>query len=208
VLEASAGEVQNGYEYPNEDYDVFNAHNTKRKCVLCHLGEQDDAVDANGVRAVGGHTLRMRDPGPNGIVGGFGPAADDPDTNKDPGETDDILHLAACADCHGPVDTFDLNGSQADVHALWENLGDLLLSANDSVLPGVKPGDKCATCHRGGTLPFDDDPALVLENAYTNYKLVMNDRSWGVHNPRYVRKLLEDSIAAVKVYLAAHSGDD
>ena len=26
-----------------------------------------------------------------------------------------------------------------------------------------KPGDKCATCHRGGTLPFDNDPDLVLE---------------------------------------------
>ena len=61
-----------------------------------------------------------------------------------------------------------------------------------------------ATCHRGGTLPFAEDPRLVLENAYTNYKLVMNDRSWGVHNPRYARKLLTDSIASVKNYLAGH----
>jgi len=208
VLEASAGEVQNGYEYPTEDYDLLNAHNTKQKCVLCHLDDRDDAADANGVRAVGGHTLRMRDAGTNGIVGGFGPAAHDSDTNKNPGETDDILHLAACKDCHGPVDTFDLNGSQADVHARWEALGALLLSANDNVLPDVKAGDKCATCHRGGTLPFDDDPQLVLENAYTNYKLVKNDRSWGVHNPRYVRKLLEDSIASVQAYLAAHGSTD
>ncbi len=49
-----------------------------------------------------------------------------------------------------------------------------------------------------------DDPRLVLENAYTNYKLVKNDRSWGVHNPRYVGKLLADSIASVSAYLAAH----
>ena len=58
--------------------------------------------------------------------------------------------------------------------------------------------DKCATCHRGGTLPFDDDPRLVLENAYTSYKLVMNDRSWGVHNYEYTRRLLEDSIESVR----------
>ena len=48
------------------------------------------------------------------------------------------------------------------------------------------------------------DPRLVLENAYTNYKLVMNDRSWGVHNPAYVKKLLNDSIAAAERYHAAH----
>ncbi len=47
-------------------------------------------------------------------------------------------------------------------------------------------------------MPFDDDPRLILENAYTNYKLVMNDRSWGIHNYKYTRKLLEDSIRSLK----------
>ncbi|MFW2404391.1 MAG: carboxypeptidase regulatory-like domain-containing protein [Gammaproteobacteria bacterium] len=208
VLEGTAGEVQNGYEYPDEDYDVRNVHNTKQKCVLCHLADRNDGADANGVRAVGGHTLRMRDAGANRIVGGFGPSADDAGRDKNPAETDDVLNLAACADCHGPADTFDLNGLQTDVHARWTVLGDLLKSANDGVLPDVKAGDKCATCHRGGTMPFDEDPALVLENAYTNYKLVTNDRSWGIHNPRYVRKLLEDSIASVESYLATHGSTD
>ncbi len=27
---------------------------------------------------------------------------------------------------------------------------------------------------------------------------------WGVHNPRYIKKLLADSIASVSAYLAAH----
>lgn len=44
-------------------------------------------------------------------------------------------------------------------------LGDLLRGQNSVVPPGYKPGGKCATCHRGGTLPFDNDPALALENA-------------------------------------------
>ena len=47
-------------------------------------------------------------------------------------------------------------------------------------------------------MPFLDDPALVLENAYTNYKLIVNDRSKGVHNPGYVKKLLQDSIQSIK----------
>ena len=78
------------------------------------------------------------------------------------------------------------------------------MAANDGILPATRPGDKCATCHRGGTLPFNTDPQLLLENAYTNYKLIKNDRSWGIHNPEYVRKLLADSIASVKMYLEAH----
>jgi predicted CXXCH cytochrome family protein len=204
VLEGTASEVGNGYEYPGEDYESFNPHNTGSKCVLCHLGDKPEILDARGVRAVGGHTLRMRDAGPNQRLGGFGPRPDDPARDKDPNDTDDVLHLAACRMCHGDIDTFDVNGARRDVHARWMQLGELLRAANDDVLPGVRPGDKCATCHRGGTLPFDDDPELVLESAYTNYKLIKNDRSWGVHNPPYVRKLLEDSIAAVESYLEAH----
>jgi hypothetical protein len=109
--------------------------------------------------------------------------------------------------CHDGLDTFDRNGVQSGVHARWIELGDLLKAANNGVLPGSRPGDKCATCHRGGTLPFGDDPKLVLENAYTNYKLIKNDRSWGIHNPAYVKKLLTDSIASVRSYLRAHGRD-
>ena len=57
-------------------------------------------------------------------------------------------------------------------------------------------------------MPFQDDPKLVLENAYTNYKLVKNDRSWGIHNPPYVIKLLEDSIRSVKGHYPEGAGED
>ena len=203
ILEATAGEVGNGFEYPGEDYDVFNPHRTDGKCVACHLGDANRTLDVRHVRAVGGHTLRMRDAGGNAVLGGFGPRPNDA-SDKNPDETDDVLHLEACRDCHGDVESFDVNGRQSEIHARWQELGRLLEAANAGVLPGVRPGDKCATCHRGGTQPFDDDPGLVLENAYTNYKLVMNDRSWGVHNPGYVSKLLGDSIAAVEQYVATH----
>jgi predicted CXXCH cytochrome family protein len=206
VLEGTAGEVRNGYEYPGDDYGARNPHATPAKCVRCHLGDQTGVLDARRVRAVGGHTLRMRDAGANGILGGFGPRADDPGRNRDPEDNDDILHLAACRTCHRGLENFDRHGFQSAIYARWNRLGELLKAANYGVLPDFRPGDKCATCHRGGTLPFDDDPQLHLENAYTNYKLVRNDRSWGIHNPEYVKKLLEDSIAAVEAYLGAIDG--
>ena len=201
VLEGTAGEVRNGFEYPGENYELRNPHNTDAKCAHCHLSDQTGTPDPRGVRAVGGHSLRMRDAGANGELGGFGPRWDDPSQARSPDESDDVLHVAPCRQCHRDTDTFDINGFQRRIHDRWTELGELLLSANNNVLPTAKPGDKCATCHRGGTLPFDDDPYLILENAYTNYKLIGNDRSWGVHNPRYVEKLLVDSIAAVQGYL-------
>ncbi|MCP4199275.1 MAG: hypothetical protein GY762_19185 [Proteobacteria bacterium] len=204
IMEGNAGKIGNGFEYPNEKYAFDNPHNTESKCNKCHLGNQTETLDALGVRAVGGHTLRMRDTGPNGTLGGFGPKPDDPSQNKDPEDTDDILHLAPCRDCHEDLDTFNRNGVQAAVYKDWVELGELLKKANNTVLPNYKPGDKCAICHRGGTLPFDDDPSLILESAYTNYKLIKNDRSWGVHNTKYSKKILADSIDAVKAYLEAH----
>jgi predicted CXXCH cytochrome family protein len=207
ILEGFAGEVQNGYEYPDENYELLNPHDTKFKCILCHLDTGTPATDAYGVRAVGGHTLRMRDAGPNGSLGGFGPRPDDPDGEKDPGDPDDILNLSACRYCHKGLTTFNRNGLQKAVYDKWKELGALLESLNGGTLPGFRPGDKCATCHKGGTVPFQDDPKLVLEDAHTNYKLVKNDRSWGIHNPPYVVKLLEDSIRSVKGHYPEGAGE-
>lgn len=197
TLEGTAGEIGSAFEYPGEDYKFDNPHNTPDKCVLCHMNKGTTEKDQNGVRALGGHTWRMRDAGPNGILGGFGPRPDDPDHERVPGDQDDILNTAACAQCHSYVFDFNRRGVQERIYQKWQMLGDLLKERNNGVLPGFKPG-KCATCHRGGTVPFDDDPDLTLEKAYTNYKLIKNDRSWGIHNPRYIEKLLDDSLKSLQ----------
>jgi hypothetical protein len=154
-------------------------------------------ADENGVAALGGHTFRMRDAGPDGRLGGFGPAPDDPARRRDGYGADDTLNLAPCRRCHTGVATFDIRGRQTEIYGLWARLGQRLSTLNGGALPGYKPGDKCAVCHRGGTMPFDNDPQLVLENAYTNYKLVGNDRSWGIHNYAYTKRLLEDSLRSL-----------
>ena len=59
---------------------------------------------------------------------------------------------------------------------------------------------KCATCHKGGTLPFVHEiEGEILDKAYLNYKLILHDRSFGIHNPGYIERLLDDSIAALIV---------
>ncbi len=188
ILEGKAGEFENGYHYPGEDYTPFsgenNPHRYADKCVLCHMNTEVIADDVNGVRKVGGHTLRMRDYG----------ADDVPETG------DDILNIDICQHCHPGLTDFDRNGVQTEIKDLLITLGDMLKGENHEFLPGFQPG-KCARCHKGGTVPFLNDFNNVLENAYTNYKLILNDRSWGIHNPGYVEKLLQDSISSIESVL-------
>ncbi len=184
LLEGLAGTFGNGYHYPDEDYTPFsgenNPHRTEEKCVLCHMDTSIDATDENGVLTIGGHTFRMRDFGADSI----------------PSTEDDTLNKAVCQRCHGPVPTFDINGVQTEVQDLLRQLENLLTGNNHGFLPANEPGN-CARCHKGGTVPFRDDPDNILENAYTNYKLIANDRSRGIHNPGYIKKLLQDSIDSI-----------
>jgi predicted CXXCH cytochrome family protein len=193
LLTGEAGSFESAAEYPGKIYERENPHDTERKCLQCHGGSANKEMDAQGVRSVGGHTYRMRAAGSNGVLGGYGEGRGGAGTSLNPEETDDILHLVPCLECHDEMTTFNFNGVQAEVYKKWLALGEKLKAANGGVLPGTKPGDKCAICHRGGTLPFDNDPLRILEKAYTNYKLIKNDRSWGIHNVEYVFQLLDDS---------------
>jgi len=198
LLRKTAAKKGSAYEYPGSDYSAKNPHLTYGTCVFCHMNNTVEIVDEQGVRAVGGHTMRMRAQGTAPDLGGFGPRYDDKNEMR-PGDTaGNIVNTAPCLDCHAGAESFNINNFQADIFTLWLELGELLRDRNGGVLPGYRPGDKCAVCHRGGTLPFYNDPLLILENAYTNYKLVGNDRSWGIHNPAYTRQLLVDSINSLK----------
>jgi hypothetical protein len=184
ILEGLAGQFENAYHYPGEDYTPYlgsnNPHRTAEKCVLCHMDTSLTANDANGVRKIGGHTMRMRDYGDDQV----------------PETSDDILNIAVCQGCHSGLTTFDRKGVQTETKELLINLSNLLKGKNHDFLPANEPGS-CARCHKGGTVPFLDDPDDALEHAYTNYKLILNDRSWGIRNPGYINKLLLDSIDSI-----------
>jgi predicted CXXCH cytochrome family protein len=185
TLRATAGEIDNGYHW--DDYSEYagsgNPHLKEGGCVWCHMSTDLADLDSNGVLKAGGHGLRMRDVGADG----------------DPGTSDDLLNISVCQNCHGAsLDTFDRNGFQTETKEKLNNLGNLLKGANHEFLPPFQPG-KCATCHRGGTLPFINETAdEILNNAFKNYSLILHDRSFGIHNPSYIERLLDDSINAVE----------
>jgi len=182
---AKGDEIENAYHW--FDYSQYqgdgNPHKMPKGCVSCHMAQDIAETDALGVNKVGSHSMRMRDVGADG----------------DPGTPDDLLNIPVCQtqDCHPGLPDFDLNGFTTEIKTKLEALGDLLKSKNHGFLPPFQPG-KCATCHRGGTLPFiDEADRQTLEHAYLNYKLILHDRSFGIHNPGYAERLLQDSIDAV-----------
>lgn len=180
----TADKIGNGYHWA--DYSQYqgegNPHHTEDGCVTCHMAKDITDTDNASVRKVGGHGLRMRDVGPDG----------------DPGTPDDLLNIAVCRKCHAGLSTFDRNGVQSSNREKVKKLGELLKAENHGFIPPFQPG-KCATCHRGSNLPFiKEDDEETLQHAYLNYGLILNDRSFGVHNPGYIKRLLDDSIAAVE----------
>lgn len=91
-------------------------------------------------------------------------------------------NVAACQSCHGEVEDFDIDGLQTEVEALFEELGELLEA--EGVLHDGHPVV--------GTYPE------ALAGALWNYLVVYEDSSLGVHNPEFVKAILEKGIELLK----------
>lgn len=126
-----------------------------------------------GVQSLGGHTFSMR------------------------AKDGSLQNTAACVACHGSVNSYDINSKQAEAREALARLGDALKQRNSGALPGNQPGT-CNQCHKGGSLPFDNDPDLVLSNAYETYKQIDRDKSLGVHNAPYALQVLRDALESIK----------
>ncbi len=97
-------------------------------------------------------------------------------------------NLATCEGCHGDLDSFDRNGVQTEIIALTVKLRDILIA--DGLLAG-----------EGDDLWHDYHPVVQEEKvssdkagALFNYRFVSTEGSHGVHNTKYTRALLQNSI--------------
>jgi len=105
-----------------------------------------------------------------------------------------IPSLAACNTCHNATEkNFDHNGVQTEIAADLVILRDLLVAKGIlSATPSTTVPIVITYAPVVGTFP------MVQAQAAFNYFGLMDDKSIGVHNPPYVRALLQNSIAAVK----------
>ncbi|MBL7113852.1 MAG: hypothetical protein ISS19_18080 [Bacteroidales bacterium] len=88
-------------------------------------------------------------------------------------------NLAGCLGCHSSIESFDYNDVQTEIEELFDSLGNVLvnkgfLKASGSVVTGT----------------YDSDDAGVI----LNYKYIEEDKSMGIHNPKYVEALLVNSL--------------
>jgi hypothetical protein len=97
----------------------------------------------------------------------------------------EILNTAACAKCHGEIGDFaEVGGeySQASVDILVAQLEVLLVNAGFITMDGETAVPNAVAVSAGQA------------GAVYNLLLVKEDRSHGVHNPKYMRGLLQSSI--------------
>ena len=93
-------------------------------------------------------------------------------------------NTAGCVSCHADIESFDLNGSQTEVEELLSELAALLIEAGIM----TEEGGSAVT----GTYSSD------VAGARMNYQMCLEDRSNGVHNPKYVKALLTNSIESLQ----------
>jgi len=100
-------------------------------------------------------------------------------------------NLNSCKECHETAD-FNYGGRQTDVAAKLKEINKKLIQF------GVLQGDDVA-----GYTPVVGTHPMILVRAYFNYKGIKEDRSLGVHNPRYVNALLQNTLEALNAYQPA-----
>jgi len=156
-----------GYDYGKAIPSSAHRDSVTNACVTCHMQETPAANDPAFLLA-GGHTFNVKYS--NGAT--------------------NILMTGACAQCHGPINTFNLvrqdyngdgviEGVQTEVQHLLDKLS-TLLPPDDSVKTRL-------SVSRSWSLP-------QLRAAY-NWQFVSEDSSKGAHNVAYAVGLLKASIA-------------
>lgn len=95
--------------------------------------------------------------------------------------------VAACQACHADAENFDINGTQTEIQAELDRLGELLVA--EGVLSEIGPD---------GHPTVTEAPENVATALFNWIYIAHEDKSLGVHNPAYTRALLEASFAALE----------
>lgn len=113
-------------------------------------------------------------------------------TAKKQGGHSYIPSVDACNACHGGTAITDYNygGVQSDVHAKLELLRDKLVELGAIIKTTTDGVDTYAPADKK-TVP------MVQAQAVFNYFGIEEDRSLGVHNPKYVRAVLVNTLEAL-----------
>ena len=159
-----------GYHYQGEIYPSGNHKHMEDVCATCHMAIPSRGSDLAG--KVGSHSWRMHN-----------------DNGTPDDKSDDLFNTLGCAQCHGPIQNFDINGAQTEIEEMLTVLAGLLPHVQNN------PGEVATyTGSRGA----DREMTEAEQYAAWNQRFVHDDGSHGAHNFVYAQKLLADALKAMK----------
>jgi len=103
--------------------------------------------------------------------------------------------IASCTGCHAGADSYDIGGGQTEIAEMLDELRDKLLAL------GVIVGDEEHGYHPVNSRDNSVEEAtfpMVQAQAFFNWIGLVEDRSLGAHNPKYVEALLKNTLAALE----------
>ncbi len=167
-----------------------------------HYGGQGDMFagiglfDFNSSSGLGGKHFHATDPRTNGCPtchmapgvysGGHTWAM------RDVREGRTSANLTGCETCHPGLDTFDRNDVQTLVQALEDSLGTILINM------GAMTWDASRERYRAVT---DNPVPANIAAAIWNLQSVHYDKSKGIHNPPYIKGILEGTITEMNTLI-------
>jgi len=95
--------------------------------------------------------------------------------------------VATCQGCHSDAESFDIDGTQTEVQAMIDELGDLLVA--EGVLSENSPD---------GHPTVTEAPENVALALWNWIYVAHEDKSLGVHNPAFTKALLQAGLDALK----------
>lgn len=113
-------------------------------------------------------------------------------------EADGYENVVGCQECHSDATSFDIGGVQTEVHELLEELHGLLVDHGLYSEEGLHEGGHPVTSkelNEDGSMHTEEQAGAVF-----NYILFEEDRSSGVHNPKYTKAILTNTIEMVKAW--------
>ena len=97
------------------------------------------------------------------------------------------LNSSACRGCHENIDMNSIEKLQLSIKGMMAELKSLLPRFLDESSGQERP-----------RFPLDPSLSEIQSKASFNYYFILQDGTWGIHNPVYIPKLLKDSISALK----------
>lgn len=172
---AGTNAVEYGKVVPSTTHNVAVSDG----CVTCHMADTPGKEEP-GYLSVGEHTFAMMW---------------DAGTPDDP--TDDVENVAACAGCHGEIETFDRRAN-ADFDG-------------DGAIEGVQTEVEGLMARLAVELPPIGEPEVEVTEEYTptqlmaayNYLFVEEDGSYGIHNTKYAVGILKLALRDLGVIITS-----